>query len=45
MTVLSKDQVIIWPKRPNTRSKRYTVEYPDWARVRIIVDFYQVACC
>jgi len=44
ITALSVDRYTIWLKGPNIRSKQYVVEYPDWAKIRIIVDFYQVAC-
>lgn len=44
VTALSVDKYSIWLKGPNIRSKQYAVEYPDWAKIRIIVDFYQVAC-
>lgn len=44
ITALSVDKYTIWLKGPNIRSKQYAVEYPDWAKIRIIVDFYQVAC-
>lgn len=44
ITALSVDKYTIWLEGPNIRSKKYAVEYPDWAKIRIIVDFYQVAC-
>lgn len=44
ITALSKDNYTIWLRGPNIRSKQYAVEYPDWAKIRIIVDFYQVPC-
>jgi len=44
VTALSVDKYTIWLKGPNIRSKQYPVQYDDWAKIRIIVDFYQVAC-
>ena len=44
VTALSTSKYTIWLKGANIRSRQYTVEYPDWAKIRIIVDFYQVAC-
>lgn len=44
VTALSVDKYTIWLKGPNIRSKQYAVEFSDWAKIRIIVDFYQVAC-
>ncbi|PKO22974.1 MAG: hypothetical protein CVU38_06580 [Chloroflexi bacterium HGW-Chloroflexi-1] len=44
VTALSVDKYTIWLKGPNIRSKQYAVQYDDWAKIRIIVDFYQVAC-
>lgn len=44
VTALSRDKYTIWLKGPNIRSRQFPVEYPDWAKIRIIVDFYQVAC-
>lgn len=44
ITALSVDKYTIWLAGPNIRSKKHPVEYPDWAKIRMIVDFYQVAC-
>jgi len=44
VTALSVDKYTIWLKGLNIRSKQFSVQYPDWAKIRIIVDFYQVAC-
>jgi tetratricopeptide (TPR) repeat protein len=44
ITALSVDKYTIWLKGPNIRSKKYEVQYDDLAKIRILVDFYQVAC-
>jgi hypothetical protein len=44
ITALSVNPYTIWLKGPNIRSKKYEVRYDDWATIRILVDFYQVAC-
>jgi hypothetical protein len=44
VTALSVDKYTVWLKGPNIRSKQYAESYDDWAKIRIIVDFYQVAC-
>lgn len=44
VTALSVDKYTIWLKGPNIRSKKQPVEYPDLAKIRMIVDFYQVPC-
>ncbi len=44
ITALSVDVYMIWLKGPNIRSEKYVVQYTDWATIRAIVDFYQVAC-
>jgi hypothetical protein len=44
ITALSVDVYTIWLKGPNIRSRKYEVRYADLARIRAIVDFYQVAC-
>jgi len=44
ITALSTDVYTVWLKGPNIRSKKYEVRYDDLAKIRILVDFYQVAC-
>lgn len=44
ITALSVNKYTIWLRGPNIRSRQYAVEYNDLAKIRVIVDFYQVAC-
>jgi hypothetical protein len=44
VTALSVADYTIWLQGPNIRSDRYEVKFQDWAKIRAIVDFYQVPC-
>ncbi|MFZ1596289.1 MAG: SH3 domain-containing protein [Anaerolineae bacterium] len=44
ITALTVDTYTIWLKGTNIRSPKFEVKYPDWAKIRILVDFYQVVC-
>lgn len=44
ITALSVDVYTIWLKGPNISSQKYEVRFTDPAKIREIVDFYQVAC-
>jgi serine/threonine protein kinase len=44
ITALSVDAYTIWLKGPGISSQRYQVRYTDPAKIREIVDFYQVPC-
>ncbi len=44
VTALSVDKYTMWLKGPNIRSKQFAVKFDDWAKIRAVVDWYQVAC-
>lgn len=44
ITALTVDAYTIWLKGSNIRSPKFEVKYPDWAKIRILVDFFQVVC-
>ncbi len=44
VTALSVNPYTLWIKGSNIRSKQFAVKFDDWAKIRAVVDWYQVAC-
>lgn len=44
VTALSVNPYTLWIKGPNIRSRQFAVKFDDWAKIRAVVDWYQVAC-
>jgi len=44
VTALSTDAYTIWLRGPGISSIKFEVKYGDWAKIRAIVDFFQVLC-
>lgn len=44
VTALSVNPYTLWIKGSNIRSRQFAVKFDDWAKIRAVVDWYQVAC-